>query len=133
MSAAPTGISLPASPRIAPSDPQHGVAVDEPPVAVVPAGGVFEGRIAIIGETRIAGTVRGSLSGPGRLVIEAGGRVEGPVECDEVRSEGAIIGPIVVRRRFELGPGGLFEGDLESPVVVVADSAIWNGKARVGA
>ena len=32
--------------------------------ALVPAGGVFEGQVAVVAETRVEGVVRGSLRGP---------------------------------------------------------------------
>jgi len=102
------------------------------PVALVPAGGVFEGEIAVIGHTRVEGRVVGSLRGPGVLELGPGAVVEGEIECGEVRSEGAIHGSVRARDRLALAAGARLEGDLDAPRVEVADHAVWNGVARVG-
>lgn len=117
------------------SDPQnlqHVVAGENAKVPLIPADGVFEGEVSVQGQTRIEGTLRGSLRGSGRLELGPESRVEGAIECDDVRSQGAIVGPVVAHQRAELGPGARLEGDLTSPTVEVADSAVWNGTARVG-
>ncbi len=100
--------------------------------ALVPADGLFEGQIAVVGETRIAGAVLGSLRGPGTLRLEATATIEGPVECDALESAGRIVGSVHVRKSARLAAGTHFEGDLEAPVLEVADDAIWNGTARIG-
>jgi len=101
-------------------------------VPLIPADAVFEGQVSVQGETRVDGTIRGTLRGTGRLDLGPESRVEGGIECEDVRSEGAIVGPVVAHRRAELGPGASLEGDIDAPVVEVADSAVWNGHARVG-
>ncbi|MAG32552.1 MAG: hypothetical protein CL908_16840 [Deltaproteobacteria bacterium] len=100
--------------------------------ALVPCGGVFEGQVAILGATRIEGTVRGSLRGPGELILGRDARVEGVIDCDVLSSRGEVIGPIVARSRVHLAMGARCEGDLEAPVVLIDDEAVWNGRARIG-
>jgi len=100
--------------------------------ALVPDGGVFEGQVALVGETRIDGCVRGRVRGEGRLLLGPRGRIEGLLECDEVDSEGAIQGPIHARRQLRLGPSARLDGDVETPRLEVCPTAIWNGFARVG-
>jgi cytoskeletal protein CcmA (bactofilin family) len=101
-------------------------------VALVPREGFFEGLVAVLGETRVEGTVRGSLRGPGELVIGPEARVEGVVECSVVSSRGTIVGPVVARSRAHFGDGAHFDGDLDAPAVEVDGDVVWNGVARVG-
>lgn len=101
-------------------------------IPLVPREGLWEGQIAIVGQTLIDGAVNGSLRGPGELVLGSGARVEGLIECDVVESQGQIVGPVVARRRARLGAGARFEGDLDAPSLEVDDDVIWNGVARVG-
>jgi cytoskeletal protein CcmA (bactofilin family) len=103
---------------------------DAPPL--VPRDGFFEGQVAVVGDTRIEGSVQGSLRGPGRLVLSPGARVEGIVECDRVDVEGQMIGPIRAGRLARFGPGAEIEGDVEAPAIEMADDATWNGRARIG-
>lgn len=105
-------------------------ATDE--LVLVPAGGSFEGQVALIGPTRIDGHVRGSLRGTGDLVVGAGARIEGRVDCDSISSEGEILGPVSVRTKARFGPGARLDGDLQAPSVFLDEDALWNGRATVG-
>lgn len=104
--------------------------VDE--TVLVPPGGAFEGQVAVVGTTRIEGSVRGSLRGPGHLRVGPEARVEGRVECESLESRGEIVGPVSVRTRARLGGRGRLDGDLHAPTVLLEDEAVWNGRAVVG-
>ncbi len=99
---------------------------------LVPRGGSFEGQVAIVGPTRIEGSVRGSLRGPGELFVGSAARVEGRIECEAITCEGEILGPVAVRTKARFGPGSRLDGDLQAPVVVFDEDAIWNGRAEIG-
>lgn len=101
-------------------------------LVLVPAGGAFEGQVALIGPTRIDGHVHGSLRGTGELVVGPGARIEGLVDCESISSEGEILGPVSVRTKARFGPGARLDGDLQAPVVFLDDDAVWNGRATVG-
>jgi cytoskeletal protein CcmA (bactofilin family) len=102
-------------------------------LVLIPAGGSFEGQVALIGPTRIDGSVRGSLRGTGELVVGAGARIEGLIDCESLSSDGEILGPVSVRTKARFGPGARLDGDLQAPVVFLDDDAVWNGRATVGA
>ena len=106
--------------------------MDREGIALVPSEGFFEGQVAILGATRLEGTVRGSLRGPGELIVGRRARVEGVIECGVVSSWGEIVGPVVVGERARFADGARFEGDLEAPIVEIEGDVIWNGNARVG-
>ncbi len=101
-------------------------------VALIPREGLFEGQVAIHGQTRVEGTVRGNLRGSGELVLGREARVEGRVECDVVSSQGEIIGPVIARIRAHFADGARLEGDLDAPSVEIEGDVVWNGVARVG-
>lgn len=103
---------------------------DAPPL--VPEQGVFEGQVAVVGETCIAGTVIGPLRGPGVLRVEGTGSIEGPVECERLESAGRVVGPVSARGGARLGPGAQLEGDLEAASLEVDDAAHWKGRVRIG-
>ena len=114
------------------SDQGPGELGDIRDVPLVPREGFFEGMVAILGRTRVEGTIRGSLRGPGELVLGPEARVEGVVECDRVSSRGVIIGPVVARDGAHFGDGARLEGDLDTPTVEIEGDVVWNGVARVG-
>lgn len=98
---------------------------------LIPRGGVFEGQVVISGETRIEGSVRGTLRGEGELVLGGDARIEGVIECDVLSCHGEIVGPVTARVRAHFGVGTRLDGDLEAPAVEIDDGVIWNGRARV--
>lgn len=106
--------------------------VAEGPPALVPAGGSFEGQVALVGDTRIEGHVKGSVRGRGQVLIGAAARVDGPLECDALDCRGAIRGPIRASERVRLRAGARIDGDVETPALEVSDSVVWNGHAKVG-
>ena len=100
---------------------------------LIPRGGFFEGQVAIVGPTRIEGSVRGSIRGQGDLEVGPEARIEGRVECDALASEGEIVGPVRVRTRARFEAGARLDGDLEVPVMSFDETAVWNGRATIGA
>ena len=106
------------------------VAPEDAPL--VPEGAVFEGEVVVLGDTRIEGRVEGSLRGAGRVEIGPRAQIFGPLDCDEVDSQGSIQGPIVARVRVRLRSGARLRGDLTAPLVEVCEDALWTGRARVG-
>ena len=99
---------------------------------LVPADGYFEGQVAVVGDTRIAGNVQGSLRGPGHLTIDSGAHVDGVIDCDSLAASGRITGPVQARCHVTLSEGAHLEGDIDAPSINMMDDAFWNGKARIG-
>ena len=108
----------------------HEPSEERPPL--VPRDAIFEGQVAVVGETVIAGAVRGTLRGPGALRLDPGSRVEGVVDCGAIECRGSIIGPVTALQRVHLAAGTRLEGDLDAPAIRVDDDAVWIGTARVG-
>ena len=101
-------------------------------LALVPAGGIFEGEIALLGPTRIEGTVQGTIRGPGKLIIQPGAYVEGAVDCEALDCHGRIRGSVIARDHVRLGAGSELEGDLDTDALLMDPESVWNGAARIG-
>lgn len=111
---------------------QHVVAGEDLDPPLIPAAGFFEGEVVVQGTTRIEGAVRGALRGRGRLAVGPGARIDGEVECDEVESHGLILGSLEAVGGVWLGPGSRCQGSIRAHTLVLEDTAIWDGEARVG-
>lgn len=99
---------------------------------LVPAGGSFEGQIALLGTTHIEGTVQGSIRGPGALVVQPEATVEGLIDCDALDCRGRVRGPVTARTHVRLAAGSEIEGDLDTPALSMHPESVWNGAARIG-
>jgi cytoskeletal protein CcmA (bactofilin family) len=98
------------------------------PLALVPAGGRFEGLVAFEGAARIDGDAEGEIQGRGSLVIGPTGRVRASVQVDELIVEGRLDGEVRARDRVSLGPGASVSATLITPRFSSADGALFEGR-----
>jgi cytoskeletal protein CcmA (bactofilin family) len=103
-----------------------------PTVTVLGEGMVFEGEVATPDHVRIAGRVEGPVRAGKVVVVLHGGVVKGPIEAEVIIIEGAVDGKCLGRAQFELGATGRIQGDVESPLVALADGAYLRGQVRTG-
>ncbi len=127
-SAEPTGDDAGALPDGARRAPD-GAAGAAPLLA---AGGVFEGLLCFEEEARIAGTLRGEVLATGRLVVEAGARVEADILVDELIVAGELRGRAVARRRAEFRGTARVQGRLAAPVLRIEAGAEVHGPCHTG-
>ncbi|MDJ0789129.1 MAG: polymer-forming cytoskeletal protein [Myxococcota bacterium] len=94
---------------------------DEPPV-LISHGARFDGLVSFAGTARIEGEIHGDVIGEsGTLLLGPGARVEGDVEVDELVVAGALEGDVRARLRVEVLETGAIQGQLETPLLSVAD------------
>ncbi len=108
-------------------------------VVLSPAGG----RTAIGRHTRVVGklygegpvVVRGEIKGTiairGGLSVMHGGRVEADVQAHSVDLAGEARGRMSASARVSLSGTGVFEGEMDTPVLEVSPGSIVRGRARV--
>jgi cytoskeletal protein CcmA (bactofilin family) len=106
------------------------VATTGPGVTLVGEGMTFEGSIGSPDHVRVAGHVEGPVRAGKVLLVEHGGVVRGAIEAEHVIIEGTVDGSSIARSQFELGVTGRMRGDVESPMVALADGAFLKGQVR---
>jgi cytoskeletal protein CcmA (bactofilin family) len=99
-------------------------------VTLLGEGMSFEGLVGSPDHVRVAGRVEGAVRAGKVLLIEHGGVVKGKIEAGFVIVEGTVDGDIAARSQFELGVTGRVRGDVESPLVALADGAYLRGQVR---
>jgi cytoskeletal protein CcmA (bactofilin family) len=100
--------------------------------SVLPPGSEFEGVLSFRGQARIEGRLVGTVIADGSLRIEAGGRVHGRVEVDELIIGGELEGEICVRTRLELLPGAQVRADVHAPRLCLAEGSVLDGRCTAG-
>jgi cytoskeletal protein CcmA (bactofilin family) len=95
-------------------------------------GTEFCGLVVIHGSARIEGCVRGEIVGAQRLEIGEAGALAARVEADEVIVAGSLEGEVRARRRVELLATARVNGTIETPRLVLADGAWFEGHCRTG-
>ncbi len=88
----------------------------------------FRGSLHGRGSYHVLGEVVGEGEIEGALVLAAGAYWNGRISADYVRVAGKIDGDVSARVKIELTATAVVTGDLSSPVIAIADGAIYEGE-----
>jgi cytoskeletal protein CcmA (bactofilin family) len=95
------------------------------------AGSHIHGELHFEDTFRIDGKLTGKAVSKGELVVGERGTVDAEVEVGSVFISGELRGSIKARHRIEIAAGGRAFADLETPVLVVEDGALLEGRCRM--
>ncbi len=101
-------------------------------VTILTSGCHFTGKLYCRGSSRIAGEIEGQVISEGLLVVEEGAIINGDIEAEEVVIHGKVFGTIKSTGRVALAPSCSFEGDINSPSLVIAEGASFVGRSNTG-
>jgi cytoskeletal protein CcmA (bactofilin family) len=96
------------------------------------AGTEIEGVIVSDSNIRIDGTVKGTVTAKGRLVVGASGRVDGEIVCENADIEGAINGTISINGLLSLKSTARLECDIATKKLAIEPGASFSGKCSMG-
>jgi len=92
----------------------------------------FEGRISFQGTVSIDGHFKGEISAAGGdLIIGENGILEADMHISNIIISGEIHGNIMADQKIDLHPTGKLFGDIQTPILVIHEGAIFEGKARM--
>lgn len=96
------------------------------------AGTEIEGVIVSDSNIRIDGTVKGTITAKGRLVVGPTGKIEGEVVCENADIEGAIDGTISVNGLLSLKSTARLACDIATKKLAIEPGAVFSGKCAMG-
>lgn len=96
----------------------------------VAAGCLIEASIAGRGNYLVQGEVIGGGEIDGAVVMAAGAFWKGDLAADYVKVAGKIEGSVTARIKLELEATAMVTGDLASPVIAIAEGAVYEGAIR---
>ena len=105
--------------------------METPSVNIIGAGTVIEGDIKSDGDIRIDGTLNGSLSTKGKLVLGATGMVDGEVACQNADISGTINGKIKVSELLSLKTTSKLTGDITTNKLSIEPGANFSGSCAM--
>lgn len=100
---------------------------------VLAPGAEFSGLLVLHGATRIDGNITGEIVGADVLCVGPGACVAASLAAEEIVVAGEVQGDLVAGRRVELRRGARVIGDVETPLLNVAEGAVVEGRCRSGA
>ena len=96
------------------------------------SGTVIEGDIQCDSNIRVDGTIRGTISTKGRLVVGPTGSIEGDVTCHNAEIEGQLSGKVNVGELLSLKSTALINGNVSTGKLQVEPGAVINASVDMG-
>jgi cytoskeletal protein CcmA (bactofilin family) len=99
--------------------------------AFIDEGSEMEGRYTFRGTVMLNGRIKGEISSADTLIIGERGVLEADISAGRVRISGEVTGNVRAAERIELKPTARVYGDVEAPVVVLEEGAVFEGHCRI--
>lgn len=101
-------------------------------INLIGAGTVINGEVISNGDVRVDGTVVGSVSSKGKVVIGNTGNVEGEIVCQNADVSGKISGNISVAEILSLKATANVIGDIIASKLSIEPGANFMGSCSMG-
>lgn len=101
-------------------------------VNLLATGTSITGDVKSNGDFRIDGTLKGTLSVKGKLVVGPNGHVEGEIECQNADVSGEIKGKINVSELLMLRASAKINGDIFTGKISIEPDAQFTGTCSMG-
>ena len=91
----------------------------------------FEGRLQFNGAVRIDGHFKGEIHAEGTLIVGETAVLETDVFVANVIVSGEIRGNVTATERIEVHAPGKIIGNIQAPVLVIAEGVVFEGSCRM--
>ncbi|MEN6375821.1 MAG: polymer-forming cytoskeletal protein [Smithella sp.] len=94
-------------------------------------GAEFIGKLIFNGTVRIDGDFQGEVHGQGALVVGEGAQVKANIAVNSVYIGGDVQGNIDVKEKINIHSTGKFYGDVRTPVFIMEEGALFEGRSHM--
>ncbi len=99
--------------------------------SLIGAGTGMKGDITSNGDIRIDGTLTGNIHCSAKVVIGAGGVVQGDINGQQADIMGKVTGTIKVKDLLQLKGGSLLNGNIQAGKLQIEPTASFNGECHM--
>lgn len=92
----------------------------------------FKGVLTYEGTVKIDGNVEGEIIAKDTLIIGEDAEINAEIKVGRLISRGKIKGNITVKERAEFLAPAVLHGNIQTPVIVIEDGVIFEGKCDMG-
>ena len=104
---------------------------ESPSINLVGAGTIIKGEVKSNGDIRIDGTLIGSVSSKGKLVVGATGNIEGEIICQNADFSGIIKATVTVSELLSMKATAKLNGDVITNKLAIEPGALFSGSCRM--
>jgi cytoskeletal protein CcmA (bactofilin family) len=102
-------------------------------VNLIGAGTSIEGDISAGGDIRIDGTLKGTITTRGKLVVGPTGTIDGELNCLNADISGTVRGKVNVTEQLSLKSTAKLTGDIITGKLAIEPGADFSGTCSMGA
>jgi len=102
-------------------------------VNTIGGGTVVTGDVQSKGDIRVDGTLKGSVSTSGKVVLGKEGLIEGDVVCNSADISGIINAKVTVSQLLSLKATAKLNGDIVTNKLSIEPGAVFTGSCSMGA
>jgi len=92
----------------------------------------FKGVLTYEGTVKIDGKVEGEIIAKDTLIIGEDAEINADIDVGRLISRGKIQGNITVKDRAEFYAPAVLHGNIRTPVIVIEDGVVFEGKCEMG-
>jgi len=98
---------------------------------IIAGGTLIKGEITTEGDFRIDGTIDGTITSKGKIIIGDKGKFIGKIKAANVDIMGVVKGEIFVDNTLSLKSTGKIEGDIQTNILIIEQNAEFNGSCSM--
>jgi cytoskeletal protein CcmA (bactofilin family) len=110
---------------------KHSTNDISPSINFLANGTSMAGEIKSNGDFRIDGTLEGSISSKGKIVVGSSGKVKGEIVCQNADISGDIKAKIVVHELLTLKSTAVLNGDIFTKKLAIEPGAYFTGTCNM--
>jgi cytoskeletal protein CcmA (bactofilin family) len=110
---------------------RRSATASESGVTILSSGCHFNGKLFCKGSSRIGGKIEGEVISEGMLIIEEGAVIDADVKAEEVILHGRFSGKLVASLKVECSERSVFDGELQTPSLLIMEGAQFNGQIKM--
>ncbi len=110
---------------------QNSSAADHASMNLIDQGCEFNGRLTFGGTLILNGKFRGDVLSSDTLIVGEAGELHADVQVGVAIISGQISGHVTARERVEIKGTARIIGDIVSPVLVLEEGVIFNGRCKM--
>lgn len=104
---------------------------ETPTINLLGTGTSVKGDIHSDGDFRIDGSLNGSITCKGKVVIGSTGKVEGEIVCSNIDISGQVEGQVIVSELLSLKATAKLSGDMTTAKLSIEPGAVFTGTCKM--
>ncbi len=101
-------------------------------INLIGVGTLIKGEVICESDIRIDGNLNGNLTTKGKVIVGAGGKVQGEIHCKNSDISGNVDGKIIVSELLSLKATAKISGDIVTNKLAIEPNAVFTGSCNMG-